>query len=339
MSKKINRGERQFEEELDAGAQIARISEVLMPRYEDEPIYIGWTEDGRPIATSHATQLSEAARTSVELFGQSTSDFARNVDYSTIDPANFVMVGAMVDFQDDPATGKVAEDFLRVSVSREAGKANPGEIRIGERALLKAILDARNPYQDVGKAAIGEVAQSAMHMYTLLIPIEGDQEAESAHALLFQAEENFSNEAAFAYFMREVIARLLMLDETSISQGKHAKGYVEAAASIAGVDEASTVGQIFSGLRKAGFVDFDDQWLKGLDKGVRRVGVRAIRLAAAFGFVNIEDERVLQEIETPLPNYEISNGDLNQLFEIIEKFDKVARSTIGLTRHSTGHYY
>lgn len=322
---------------------LARLSDVLVldGPTTDTVLYIGWTSDGRPVAVQNDDQLVPAVADAINRFGQSIREEPhRRTSYRSVTPSNFTMVGSAVDFANDSLTGGQAQDMVNIRMSDgpvvigHTGVPEGRSLLIPESTLLHAILDADNPFQDTGIARLGDVAQEALRMYTLLLPSDlrtldagYGSDSTDALAILFPTLPNASNEVYFLHFVQQVVGRLLILDETARQNGHPTKGYIEVAARHAGVgNNASGIARLMETMKGMGLVDYSPRWLDGLEASKRRFGVGMIRAAAALGFVDIQDERVLDAYANPIPNYDLQNIDKATLMSLVDDMRRALRA-------------
>ena len=247
-------------------------------------LFVGWTEDGLPAAVPTSEGLGEEARAALAAF-RSSGLAARRVDFSALVPAEYMNTGPAIDFADTP--GRRAEDQVRYSVLD--GQQAQRDVALGELAILDAITAARQPFQAPAPGSGGELALDTVPLYSLFAAWPGAP-AGTGLAMLFRPTvEGHGNEAVFRTFVRLTLGRLLVLDE-SAPAGRR-KGYLETAGRLAGLGPAGGFLHTLVTLRRIGFVEFSDEWLRGLQLAGRKAQGQFIRVLRAFGMVDISDEK------------------------------------------------
>ncbi len=290
------------------------------PGVRGRMLYVGWTEEGLPAATPKAGQLSEAATDSLTAFRNSGLS-PRRVPFSALVPAEYLSTGSAVDFADTPQ--RRAEDQIRY-VLLDANEAQR-EVPLGELAVLQAITDARQPFQALVERSVGELAQDTVPLYTLFAPMPGT-EAGIGLALMFRPTvAGHTNEPAFRSFVRLTIGRLLVLDESVPKASR--KGYLEVAGRLAGVPVKGGFLATLVTLRGLGFVDFSDDWLRGLQLTGRKAQGQLIRMMRAVGLVEVSDD-ILAELTDPRPDYNVDALELNRLLDMAEAMAGAARRAL-----------
>lgn len=284
-------------------------------------VIVGWTADGRPAAATRADGLTDNAREVIE--GYRVAGLPpRRIPYSSIVPVTYVLTGPAVDFAD--MHGRRAEDQVRYTVTDATGERR--EISIGERTVLGAIAEARVPWQAARSGSMVTHTASAVPLYTVFVPMPGGS-AETGLAILFEPTiAGETNEPAFRSFVRNTIGGLLILDESQPPTSR--KGYLEAAGRIAGAPAAGGSTGLLKWLRRAGLVDFDDGWLQSVQLGRKKVKGQAVRLLKAIGMVEV-DERTLEELTHPRPDYDIDPLDTDVLLDLAERMYAVSRKLLG----------
>ncbi|MFN2114550.1 MAG: hypothetical protein ACK2T6_02475 [Anaerolineae bacterium] len=285
-------------------------------------MFVGWTEDGRPIASTEIAALSEQARQALAQYNASGLA-PRKIPYSVVVPLQYLVTGPAVDFADTDA--RPAEDQVRYTVLDATGARR--DIALGERGVLGAIAASRVPWQATGtrEAGIAAPAVSTVPLYTVYAPLPGST-ADTGVALLFEPTlRGETNEPAFRSFVRNTISRLLVLDESQPAGAR--KGYLEAAGRMAGTPPSSTALQTLIWLRRAGLVEFEDSWLQGLRQSRQRAKGQFIRALRAVGFVDISDE-MLDELTNPRPDYDIDPLETDQLVDLAGQMYELARKRL-----------
>ncbi len=298
------------QKEQEKAGQIDRLSGVFRVagsrRYGDESAFIGWTKDDQPTVAMSETQLTQQARESYTNF-QISGLAIKRISYKVLTAAEYVSTGSAVDFQDKGS--KKAEDLLTYQIM-SAG--NHKSIAIPELMILQAIIEASDdPWQEIGHSKIGDLAVTAKSMFTLFLPTPNAGEGTVLAVLFKPVIEDESNESAFKGFIRQTLGRLLILDESQVLQCQ--KGYVKAAAGLAGSKSRGTGEVILRSLKNLGFIDYDEESLEG----IRRTGreFKAKMLGLVNFFVDVGEGRI-EEAKHPRPYYDIDSLDVEQLVEL-----------------------
>lgn len=282
--------------------------------------FVGWTAEGLPAASTTVEDLSENARRDLASFRGARLE-PRKVPFATLIPVSYAMTGSAIDFSDTP--DRRAEDQVGFAVLDAAGARR--ELALGELALLGAIGAAREPWQSHQIATASSLAVDAVPLYTLFTTLPGVR-ADTGLALLFESTlAGGSNEPAFRSCLRNVIGRLLVLDESQTPEQR--KGYLQVAGRLAGVPPGSGVLGSLVWLRKAGLIAFEDSWLQSMQGRGRRMKGGLIRALRGMGMVEISDE-MLAEIADTRPDYDVDRLDLRRMLDLAAAMHEVARETL-----------
>jgi hypothetical protein len=285
-------------------------------------LFLGWTADGLPAASTDLSGLAEPARKSLNHY-RGSGLAPRKVPYAALVPVTYLVTGPAVDFADTEL--RRAEDQVRYTVLDAAGARR--DIAVGECGALGGIAASRVPWQATGGRGGGVAAPavSAVPLYTVFAPLPGTS-ADTGLAMLFEPTlRGETNEPAFRSFVRNTISRLLVLDESQ--QAASRKGYLEAAGRIAGTPPKSTALQSLLWLRRAGLVEFEDNWIQGLRQSRRRAEGQFIRALRAIGLVEVSDE-ILDELTHPRPDYDIDPLETDTLIDLADQMYVVARKRL-----------
>lgn len=279
--------------------------------------FVGWSAEGLPAASTDVADLSDVARRELAAF-RATRLEPRRVPFASLIPAQLVAVGAAVDYAD--GQGRRAEDQVRLSILDAAGEQR--EVALGELALLGGIAGAREPWQTHPERSRAELAVGTVPLYTVLTALPGAR-ADTGLALLFRSTlAGSSNEAAFRSFVRNVIGRLLVLDESTPASDR--KGYLEVAGRAAGIPPQGGVLQSLLWLRRAGLVAFEDDWLQRLQGRGRRMKSGMLRALRGIGLVEVSDE-MLAEMADSRPDYDVDALDLAPMLAMAQEMYLVGR--------------
>jgi len=298
--------------ETEQDGQIGRLCSVVqISGRRSNLVYIGWTNDSdsRPIVVTDEKRLSEEALKSIDSFRKSRLPI-KSVDFSALTAVEFSLTGEPVDFKDTER--HKAEDLVCYSVRTSEGQQS---ISLGELAVLKAIVEARqDPWQDMGFSRFTE-SVTAKTMYTIFVPTN-ENPYNSGMAIIFRPSiEGESNEIAFQLFVRQTLGKLLLLDE--MQQPEKRKGYIAEAARISGVESEGLLSDMLLAL---GVVEYDKQGPNSSQLARRRIRTR---LASLF-FENVDPTGKI--ISDPGDYYDIENLDLQVLFNLAEKMLLVAEN-------------
>ena len=272
-------------------------------------IYVGWTEDGLPMATADASALGPEAAASLDAFRASRLPL-RMVPFAHIRPAIYAMTGAVIDFADHP--GRIAEDQVRYTVVDTTGART--EIAVGELGVLRGIVLARYPWQTPAPER-GGLAVSAVPVHTVFTALPGAGSDEGLALLFEPTVAGAGNEPAFRSFVRNTIGRLLVLDESQPPEKR--RGYLDAAGRLAGISPEGGLLGTLAALRRLGLVEFEDQWLQRVHGAQRRAQGGFIRALRAVGLVEVDDA-ILEELSDPRPNYDVDRLEIATLIDLAE---------------------
>jgi hypothetical protein len=283
-------------------------------------LYIGWNREAMPVARTRLEELSPAARESLAAY-RAAGLGVRKVPFTELVPVNYVLTGPAIDFTD--TGGRIAEDQVRYTFDDGAGERR--DIPLGELGVLRGITLARHPWQSMSGRST-DMAVSAVPLYSVFATIPGAS-ATTGLAILFQPTvPGSSNEPAFRSFVRNTIGRLLVLDESQPAERR--RGYLEVAGDVAGVPPKGGLAGALLSLRRLGFVEFEDGWLRGLHGRSKRVKGGFIRALRAMGMVEVDD-MVLAEISDPRPAYDVDQLETVRLVDMAEEMYRVARAALG----------
>lgn len=284
-------------------------------------LFVGWSPDGLPAATGRRDALSEEARTALDHYRATGLDM-RRVPFGQLVPATYLVTGPVIDFSD--TRDRLAEDQVQFTCLDVSGERR--EYAVGEIGILRGIVLARQPWQAYAGSGL-DVAVSTVPLYSVFAPLP-DATGETGLALLFQPTiAGASNEAAFRSFVRHTIGRLLVLDESQVPASR--RGYLEVAGRVAGVPPRSGLLRSLVTLRNLGFVDFDDAWVRGMQRRGKRLQGGVIRALRAIGMVEVSDG-LLRELEDPRPDYNVDPLDTTRLVDMAEEMYGVAMERFGL---------
>lgn len=284
-------------------------------------VVVGWTGDGLPAATTRMDGLSQEARRGIDSY-RAAGLPPRRVPYTTVVPVTYALTGPAVDFTD--TADRRAEDQVRYTVVDAHGERR--EIGLGERGALGAISEAAVPWQAVRRETMAQTASSAVALYTVFAPMAGAA-PDTGLAILFEPTlRDSTNEPAFRSFVRNTVSRLLVLDESQPPRAR--KGYLEVAGRVAGTTPGGGPAAMLTWLRRIGVLEFDDQWLRSLALGRRRMEGRLVRALRAVGLVQV-DEAVLQDLLHPRPDYAIDPLSTERLVELADHMYRTARKALG----------
>jgi hypothetical protein len=284
-------------------------------------LYVGWTTASIPTATAELDGLCEEARAAFEAYRASGLG-PRHVPFAALVPVEYLATGPAVDFTDTP--GRRAEDHVRYTVLDNAEAER--DIALAEVALLEAIAAARQPFQAPAPGTGGELTLDTVPLYTVFVAWPGAP-AGTALALLFQPTvRGRGNEAVFRSFVRLTLGRLLVLDESAPAARR--KGYLDVAGRMAGLGPSSGFLQSLVTLRKLGFVDFSDDWLRGVQQAGRKAQGTFFRVLRVLGMVQISDE-LLDELTDPRPDYDVDDLATENLVDVAAAMAAAARKALG----------
>ena len=160
-------------------------------------------------------------------------------------------------------------------------------------------------------------------MYTLFAPQPGFG-PDTGLAMLYEPTiKGGTNEPAFRSFVRNTISRLLVLDESQPRSSR--KGYLEVAGHFAGMPPEGGTAALLTWMRRVGLASFDDKWLQDLQLGRRKIEGQMVRALRALGIVEVDD-RVMQDMLDPRPDYDIDPLELTQMIDMAEQMYRLARA-------------
>jgi hypothetical protein len=283
-------------------------------------LYVGWTPDGQPAATPSIDSLAEDARASLAAFRTSGLS-PRRVPFASLVPVEYVSTGPAIDFADTPE--RRAEDQVRYTVVDANGAQR--DVALGELAVLDAIAGARQPWQSLVRGDGAELAVSTVPLYSLMAVMPGTPQGTGMAMLFRPTIEGSTNEPAFRSFIRLTIGRLLVLDESVPASQR--KGYLAVAGRVAGVPPKGFL-ETLVWLRRVGFVEFSDDWLRNMQLAGRKAQGQFIRALRALGMVDISDE-MLDELTNPRPDYNVDALDADRLLDMAAAMADAARQVLG----------
>lgn len=283
--------------------------------------FLGWSAEGLPAACTDVADLSADARRELAAFRGARLE-PRRVPFASIIPLNYVSTGSAVDFSD--SGGRKAEDQVNLTVIDAAGERR--DIALGELALLGGIAAAQEPWQSHPAGGGGALAVDTVPLYCVCTALPGAR-ADTGVGLLFQSTIRAgSNEPAFRSFVRNVIGRLLLLDESSSPSSR--KGYLDVAGRAAGVPPQGGVLKSLIWLRDAGMVAFEDDWLQKLQGRGRRIKSGMLRALRGIGMLEVSDE-MLAEIGDARPDYDVDQLDLARMMAMARDMYQAGRAQVG----------
>ncbi|MEO8083808.1 MAG: hypothetical protein ABI780_08305 [Ardenticatenales bacterium] len=284
-------------------------------------LYVGWSEDDLPAATGRRDGLSDGARQALDHYRATGLD-VRKVPFARLVPASYLICGPVIDFAD--TRDRVAEDQVQYSCLDATGERR--DYAIGELGILRGITLARQPWQAYTGGGM-ELAVSTVPLYSVFAPLP-DPTGETGLALLFEPTiPGASNEAAFRSFVRMTIGRLLVLDESQPPGSR--RGYLDVAGRVAGVPPKGGLLGTLVRLRGMGFVEFDDSWLRDMQRRGKQLQGGMIRFLRAIGMVEVTDG-LLNELTDPRPDYDVDPLDTARLVDMAEQMYGVAAGRFGL---------
>jgi hypothetical protein len=300
---------------------LAAVAVSRVPSVQHRMLFVGWTEDGLPAAAPRLEGLGEAAQAALTAFRNSGLE-PRRVPFSALAPTEYVGTGPAVDFADQP--GRRAEDQVRYTLLDSRGAER--DVPLGELEVLRAIAEARHPFQSLASTGGGELAVDTVSLHTLFVGLPGGPEGTGLAILFRPTVAGHGNEPAFRTFVRLTIGRLLVLDESAPRAAR--KGYLEVAGRVAGLEPESGFLKSLVTLRQLGFVDFSDDWLRTFQLASRKAQGHVIRVLRAIGMVEISDE-MLDELTDPRPDYDVDRLEIDRLVDLAEAMAKAAKRALG----------
>lgn len=195
---------------------------ALVAKYRSGTLYAGWTAGGLPGMTPSEDGLAAPAKKALEAIKVSGVQL-QTINLSNLSAFDFNYVGPIFDFS-DISPSALTEDVMEIGLVDTVGAQT--SLKFGEIQLLTAIANGILKWQFIPNYSVGEVAVKSAHNYSLLIPgRRGKVERDSL--LIFKPQlPARGNEIEFTGFLREVIGRLIALDEQQPPELK--KGYLTA---------------------------------------------------------------------------------------------------------------
>lgn len=281
---------------------------------------VGWTCEGKLRVTENLTYLTPEARKN---YSSGINDQIRQIPFQTLIPVEYNLTGEAQDLLD---RGDMRTEDRVVYLFLDQNLSPMEETSVGELTLLSAIVDANLYWQNLSETTglgIGQVYTKSAPMYNLLIPVP--EERKTAYVVLFKPLiPGESNEETFKKFIRNTLGRLLILDETERLEGKSGKGYIEAAAKLAGISDDGKIIKILRDLQKIGYIEFADDWIEQIKtkkQHIKQKGVGffagAMRILKDVGWLeDTSDEDIERMKRLPLPSYDLENISIERLFEL-----------------------
>lgn len=291
------------------------------PAVRGRTLFVGWTSASLPTAAPTVEGLDSAARATLDAF-RASGLAPRRVPFSALVPVEYLSTGPAVDFADTPS--RRAEDQVRYTVLDNQQQQR--DVALAEVALLEAIAAARQPFQAPAPGTGGELTLDTVPLYSVFVAWPGAP-AGTALAILFAPTiQGQGNEAVFRSFVRLTLGRLLVLDESLPAPRR--KGYLEVAGRLAGLGPNSGFLHTLVALRKLGFVDFSDDWLRSVQQAGRKAQGGFFRVLRALGMVEISDE-ILDELSDPRPDYDVDSLATEHLADVAAAMAVAARKALG----------
>ncbi len=271
--------------------------------------FIGWRPDDKPFVTNNIAALTREARDSIAAYKASRLPF-REVPYRVFNPIEFDTVAAAIDYPDGPKG--YAEDLVKVEFVGPTGQNFT--LPIGELALLNAIADAAQPWQLITAVGGSQVAVTPRPMYTLFIPMS----ASEAYAVLFKpAIPGESNEAPFKAFVRNVISKLLVIDESQ--EPNRQKGYIQAAATLGEPEGKGLLSQLIA---------LDEAQRMAVARAGHKARAGLLRTLRALSLIDISDAQLEVIEHNADAYYDIEALSLTQLLHLAGHMAAAARKAL-----------
>jgi len=261
-------------------------------------VFLGWNNEGKPIATRDEKKLrGEAAKSYQNLLLSHDLTIKTINNLSALVPVDPIEPFSTIGILDKEDNGEhKTEDSLIFSINSGDGLGN--NISVGELEALSAIVEAKHTYwQDLGSAD-GRLKR----MYCMFIKAP-NMGAEVALAFMFRMGiTQQSNEATFRDFVIQTLNKLLALDESKTPDER--KGYLKTIKMPEPRKHKSFVQM---------FVRVSDQEAEEMEKKLKSI------------FINPTKEETLKSDN---PSYSLESLTMDQLFSLAEEMKKVIETAL-----------
>lgn len=217
-------------------SQISKIASLALVAkfksgYKEGNLYAGWSAGGVPILATSEDALADAALRALDALKASGIQL-QMISITSLAVADFNFVGPIFDFS-DASSISLTEDVMEIGLVDSLGQQTT--LKFGEMQLLNAITSGVMRWQFVPSASISELVVKSVFSYSLLVPGKRGKVERDTLIIFRPILQERGNEIEFAGFLRDIVGRLIALDEQQLPDFK--KGYLEA--SSGGVKKTS----------------------------------------------------------------------------------------------------
>lgn len=216
-------------EDLRQTLNIERLcAAVRMPGYtRGTVLFIGWDIDGKAVATTENTILSEQAKISFSIAKTVAFPYDREMASLPLEPVEFIGTSKPFDDRSDlDDDTPLTQDTLTYWVTKGGGDSE--QIRIKELDMLQAILSGQVVWQDFNENSMAsQDTVPGLNMYNVFLPIQKDSSESVMYILTFRSPmKNESNGSMYKQFLIQTLKTLAKIDLDQPPEKR--KGYVEA---------------------------------------------------------------------------------------------------------------
>jgi hypothetical protein len=200
--------------------------------YSEGMMYAGWTAGGVPALGNSTDDLTEQARRSLTAT-KALEIQLKSGAISNLATFDFNFIGPIFDFS-DVSSISLTEDVIEIGLVDVAGQQTT--LKYGELQLLSAIANGVLVWQFIPSSGVGDMVVRSSHNYSLVLKGKPGKVESDTLVIFKPILPDRGNKIEFTSFVRDVIGRLIALDEQQ--QPEYKKGYLEASS---GEGDRSTI--------------------------------------------------------------------------------------------------
>lgn len=190
--------------------------------YKEGLLFAGWSAGGIPLLTTSIDNLAPRAQKTIDVIEASGIQM-QTLKISGLAAFDFNFVGPIFDFS-DTSTISLKEDVLDIGLVDSSG--SQVVLKFGELQLLSAISKGVIEWQYISDVAISALVVKAVKSYSLIIQGKSSKNDRDTLIIFKPVLSENGNSIEFSSFVREIVGRLIALDEQQ--QPEYKKGYLEA---------------------------------------------------------------------------------------------------------------
>lgn len=201
--------------------RLARLCAVVKQDGRRSPLFFGWNEADIPLMVVDEDYFTQEAKETYEVSSMLRQKVRELIPRGRIEVVQYRKTGKPKDAQDEPG-GRKTQDLLVYNVVDDKGKKK--NIYVRELDLLRAIVENRSVWQEIGETVLTTNVEPTKPMYAIFIPSpSGDR----TYAMMFKSRmEDESNQFNMKLFLTDTIRSLLALDQNQAFDNQ--KGYLRA---------------------------------------------------------------------------------------------------------------